>query len=266
MILSVDSTMPQPLYTPENTPAAYQLNWSYALFWHSPPKNFDWLEDLKRTTEPDHIRILNHSFDPPHVSKFLVSTLPAVAPELIPHRVKGRLQHLLQREMQNAFRRNYSLRSIGSTKRDKVEAYLAPQLEHHTMADERVQERLTQYQIHDPQVDLSDERQTSHAIYWYNLHLVFVMRDRDMYLAHEELSALREMARGAAKAKGHLLSRAAILPDHVHLALGCNLHESPEVVALSYMNNLCFTLGMKAVFQYSDWVGTFGEYDLGAVK
>src|SRR5687767_12771116 len=112
--------MPQPLYTPENTRAAYQLNWSYALFWHATPKNIDWLEALKRATEKDHIRILNHSFDPPNVSKFLVSTLPAVAPELIPHRVKGRLQHLLQRETPNAFRRNYSLRSIGSTKRDKV--------------------------------------------------------------------------------------------------------------------------------------------------
>ncbi|MBC7853195.1 MAG: transposase [Pirellulaceae bacterium] len=221
---------------------------------------------MKRATEKDHIRILNHSFEPPHVSKFLVSTLPAVAPELIPHRIKGRLQHLLQREMPNAFRRNYSLRSIGSTKRDKVEAYLASQLEHHPMADERVQKRLAEYQICEPQVDLSHERQTSHAIYWYNLHLVFVMRDRDMRLDHGELSALREMIRGAARAKGHLLSRAAILPDHVHLTLGCNLEESPEVVALSFMNNICFALGMKPVFQYSYWVGTFGEYDLGAVK
>ncbi len=165
MIPRVESDMPQPLYTPENTRAAYQLIWSYALFWHHPPKSFDWLEDLKRATEPDHIRVLNHSFDPPHVSKFLVSTLPAVAPDVIPHRIKGRLQHLLQREMPNAFRRNYSLRSIGSTKRDKVEAYLASQLEHHTMADERVQERLAEYQISEPQVDLSRERQTSHAIY-----------------------------------------------------------------------------------------------------
>ncbi len=258
--------MPEPFYTPQNTRAAYQLNWSYALFWHSPPKNFDWLEDLKRATEKDHIRVLNHSFEPPHVSKFLVSTLPAVAPELIPHRVKGRLQHLLQRESPNAFRRNYSLRSIGSTKRDKVEAYLASQLEHHPMADERVQERLAQYQICEQQVDRARERQTSHGIYWYNLHLVFVMRDRDMHLAHGELSALREMIRAAAKAKGHLLSRAAILPDHVHLALGCHLDESPEVVALSYINNICFVLGMKPVFQFSYWVGTFGEYDLGAVK
>lgn len=258
--------MPQPFYTPENTRAAYQLNWSYVIFWHAPPKSFDWLEDLQQATEADRIRILNHSLEPPLVSKFLVSTLPTVAPQFIPHRVKGRLQHLLQRETPNAFRRNYSLRSVGSTKRDKVEAYLASQLAHHPMADERVQERLAQYQICDPQVALANERQTSHGIYWYNLHLVFVMRDRDKHLAHGELSAIREMIRGAAKAKNHLLSRASILPDHVHLALGCQLDETPEVVALSYMNNICFALGMKPVLQSSYWVGTFGEYDLGAVK
>ncbi len=87
-----------------------------------------------------------------------------------------------------------------------------------------------------------------------------------MHLVHGELSAIRDMICGAAKSKRHLLSRAAILPDHVHLALGCHLDESPEVVAHSYMNNLCFALGMTPVFQYSYWVGTFGEYDLGAVK
>ena len=73
------------------------------------------------------------------------------------------------------------------------------------------------------------------------------VQDRDFHCDHAELSTMRDMIRGAAKTKGHLLSRAAILPDHIHLALGCNLGETPEVVALSYMNNLSFALGMKAV-------------------
>ena len=36
----------------------------------------------------------------------------------------------------------------------------------------------------------------------------------------------------------------ALLPDHIHLTLGCQLNEAPQDVAL---------------------VGTFGEYDLGVV-
>ena len=58
---------------------------------------------------------------------------------------------------------------------------------------------------------------------------------------------------------------AAVLPDQIHLTLGCDLAESPEQVALSHLNNLAFAVGMKALFEYGYWVGTFGEYDLGAV-
>ena len=38
--------------------------------------------------------------------------------------------------------------------------------------------------------------------------------------------------RAAAK-KGHLLSAAGIVADHVHLTLGCNVGEPPADVALS---------------------------------
>jgi REP element-mobilizing transposase RayT len=257
--------MTEPLYTSKNTRVAYQLNWSYALFWREVPKSLDWFPELQTATESDHIRLLNHTFEPPKVSKFLVSTTPDVPPELIPQRVKGRLQYLLRQTMPRAFQRNYSLRSIGSTKRDKVEAYVASQLGHHPMADARVQQRLEKYQVFDKGVDLSRQRQTAHAIYWYNLHLVFVMRDRDMQLKDETLTAIRNMICAVVKKKGHVLSRAAILPDHIHLAIGCELGETPGEVALSYMNNLAFAVGMKPLFEYGYWVGTFGEYDLGAV-
>ncbi|HEY2414648.1 MAG TPA: hypothetical protein VGI40_20545 [Pirellulaceae bacterium] len=115
--------MPEPLYTPQNCPTpAYQLDWSYNLFWRQPPNDFTWLKELQTSCEPDHIRILQHQFQTPNLSQFLVSTLPSVAPLLIAQRVKGRLQHLLG---QSPFRRNYALRSIGSTRREKLLQYLA---------------------------------------------------------------------------------------------------------------------------------------------
>ncbi len=66
--------------------------------------------------------------------------------------------------------------------------------------------------------------------------------------------------------KGHLLSRAGIFADHLHLAVGCGIRESPQEVALSYMNNLAYARGMRPVFQFGCYVGTFGEYDFGALK
>jgi REP element-mobilizing transposase RayT len=258
--------MPAPLYTAATcSNPAYQLDWSYSLFWRAMPTGFSWLDDLKELSEKDHIRILKHRFQEPHVSQFLISTRPAVAPLIIAQRVKGRLQHLLRQTASKPFRRNYALRSIGSTRRAKLEEYLANQLDHHPVADERVAESLKKHQIHQPQIDLSNPRTTSHAEYWYNLHLVIVNEGRHREVRDEILGRIRDMVLGASRAKGHLLSRAAIVPDHIHLAVGCNLAESPEEVALSYMNNLSYALGMKPVFKFSYYAGTFSEYDLGVI-
>ena len=54
--------------------------------------------------------------------------------------------------------------------------------------------------------------------------------------------------------------------SHVHVLLGCNLAESPQEVALGYLNNLAYAQEMRRVYQYGFYVGTVGEYDLGAVR
>jgi REP element-mobilizing transposase RayT len=254
-----------PLYTADNCNPAYQLDWSYSLFWHSAPASLDWFRELQALCELDHIRLLQHEFKPPSVSQFLVSTQPQVAPRLITQRVKGRLQHLIRSALPNAFRRNYSLRSIGSTRRQKLDRYLASQLDHHPMADPRVQLRLPEYQIHHPEIDLSQPQQTLHAIYWYNLHLVFANDGRWREIDDQTLRNVRNMIEQTSKEKGHRLSRAAVVPDHVHLMLGCNLEESPQDVVLGYMNNLADACGGKQVFQFSYYAGTFSEYDLGVI-
>jgi len=144
----------EPIHTAENTRIAYQLIWSYSLFWKQSPPSFDWLDRLQQITETDGIRILSHRFILPNVSQFLISTQPQVSPQLVAQRVKGRLQHELQASMPKAFHRNYALRSIGLTKREKVDAYIALQLDHHPLADSKVSERFKKYQIHNEEVDL----------------------------------------------------------------------------------------------------------------
>jgi REP element-mobilizing transposase RayT len=254
-----------PVYTAQNCRPAYQLNWSYGLFWRQPASNADWLAELQTLTEPDGIRILQHTLRQPHVSQFLVSTRPGVAPVLIATRVKGRLQHLLRDELPKAFKRNYSLRSVGSTNREKLEAYLVGQLGHHPMADPRVQSKLERYQISRPEVDLARPRYTSHAQFTYNLHVVLVNAGRWNEIREEALQALYEMLLRASAAKGHILARAAILCDHIHLELGCGIDEAPFDVAMGYMNNLAHAMGMRPVFEFSCFIGTFGEYDLGVI-
>ena len=176
------------------------------------------------------------------------------------------MQYLVCNRLPKAFQRNYAVRSFGRVTREAVEHYVASQLEHHHMADSRVQERLRQIQINRYEVDLSQPRQTSHGVYWYNLHVVLVHRERWPEIREEWLRNVHDMIIRACSAKHWLLSRAGILADHVHLAMGITINVSPLDVGLSFLNNLAYVYGMRPMFQFGGFVGTFGEYDQRSVE
>ena len=66
--------------------------------------------------------------------------------------------------------------------------------------------------------------------------------------------------------KNYLFAGRSVMPDHLHLALRGNVEQSPEEIALAFMNNIAFAFGQNAVFRPSYYVGTFGEYDMGVVR
>jgi len=252
-----------PIYTIANCRFAYQLNWSLAVLWTvAPPPADAWLPPLQASCEPDGVRILEHRAAGEGVSQFLVSTVPAVAPVAMARCVKGRLQHLIRAECPKAFRRNYAFRSVGSATRRQIEQYVAGQHSHHPMADPAAQTAFEGL-CHAPgEADLSAGRTGGHCRFWYNLHVVLVNDGRWRDVERAPLEAMHRMALDAARRKGHILSRAAVLADHVHLALGPRPDEPPAAVALSYMNNLAYAVGMQRRFAHSAYVGTFGEYDV----
>jgi REP element-mobilizing transposase RayT len=256
---------PNPIYTPENCHAAYQLDWSLTVFWCQPLSAGDWLGALQQATEPDDVRVLQHRFLRPDISQFLVSTKPHVAPYALVRSVKGRLQYIVRSELAKPFRNKYGLRSIGSSKREQVERYVESQAQHHPMADPRAQAIFERYQICNAAVDLSKARQAGTGIFWYNLHVAFVHRDRFREIDERQVRATRDTIQRASDKHGYLLSRAGIVSDHCHLTLGCSPERSPAEVALSYMSNLAFVRGMKAVFEHGFYVGTVGEYDLNVI-
>ena len=257
---------PKPIYMIENCRASYHLTWSVALFWHEPMDRADWVGDLKASTERDAVRVLEHRYAGPATSQFLVSTRPESSPASVVRSVKGRLQRLVRDERPKAFRRNYSIRSVGSMRREAVERYVSEQLAHHRMADPAVQEMLRRFQIAQQDVDLSAVRRSSYGEFLHNLHIVLVNDGRYAEVRRDVLEGVRRMILGVAAKKGHLLSRAGIFADHVHLSLGCGVAESPGNVALAYMNNLAYAQGMRPVFQFGYYAGTFGEYDFGALR
>jgi REP element-mobilizing transposase RayT len=142
------------LYTRSNCKPAYQLRWSLALFCLVDlPSAETWISQLAEAVERDGVRLREHH-QQTNVLFFLLSTQPAVKPPQIIKSVKGRLQHILQASVPKAFRRNFSLSSVGGARREVVEEYVASQLGHHRMADPRVEARFKDFQFTFPGVDL----------------------------------------------------------------------------------------------------------------
>lgn len=256
---------PAPVYTIENCKFASPLQWGLTVFWRQPIDTDPWLNDLNENLEPDGIRLLQHRFVKPGISQFLTSTIPPVSPKLVVQRVKGRLQHLINRELPRPFKRNYSICSIGKVTRQTVERYVAEQLNHHTMADRGVQKRFAKYQIARSQVDLSAARATNHGMYLYNLHIVIVHQERWMETHDKVLQSVVDMLIRVCDSRGWLLSRGGILADHVHLLVGPSIDVPPVEVALSMLNNLAFVRQMQPVYQFGGYVGTVGEYGLQVI-
>ncbi|HJT33522.1 MAG TPA: transposase [Pirellulales bacterium] len=237
------------------------------MFWLSaPPPESAWLDELRAATEADGVRVLEHFSPRAGVSQFLISTRPETAPPAAVRSIKGRLQHLVRKRLPKAFHRNYGLRSLGSVNCDTVRQYIEAQTAHHRMADARVQAGIEELEIRGEYDRLTAPRTSAHAQYCYNLHVVLVSCRRDVEIRGNVLKRRRSMIVAAADKKGHLMGNGQILADHIHLALGCGLDEAPGDVAMSYLNNLAFAEGMRPVYEFGFYVGTFGEYDLGAIS
>lgn len=180
--------------------------------------------------------------------------------------IKGRWQYLLRDQHPSAFRRNYRIDSVGAANAEVLDQYVAGQNEKHPMADSRVQERLVALQFHDPAVDLSAVQTGNYGLFVNALQVVIETADGWNEIRRDVLAATRDMIVRACVRKEWRLSRIGLLSNHMHILLGAGMTDSPESIALSLLNNLASVQGMKSVFRFSYYVGTFGGYDRSVVR
>lgn len=261
---------PQPLYTAHNLQPAYQLRYGWTgwpsegSFPAQPPPLF--LDQLAERWEQDGLRLLEHLWASRQIS-LTFSATPEVSPVLLATRIKGRLQHAFRRESKPIkFSRKLALRSIGHNTRETVEAYIRKQLDREKMADPRYEVRLRSHVINDPSVDLSAPTQTGSGQYWYNLHLVLVVAGRYRMGWDQEGKDLSVICRNIAEKKGYAISILSLMPDHLHIALRGNIEHTPQDIALAFQNNLAYLMGNCQVWAHNYYVGTFGDYTMGAVR
>jgi len=257
---------PKPLYTDRQIEPAYQLRYNWT-GWPSGDGEFPEglpgvVEGLRQVWEADGMRALEVRSSK-NLTQALFSVRPEVSPILCTTRAKGRLQHALRREGRAvAFSRKLALRSVGENTRADVEQYIASQVGRAPV----VERDLLQFSVADPSVDLSGPTETLSGRYWYNLHLVLVTQERYRVRNLERLGRIRDQSLRIAQKKGCAISRLAVMPDHLHAAMRGNIELSPQDIALAFQNNLAYALGQCRLWQDTYYVGTFGEYDMSAIR
>jgi REP element-mobilizing transposase RayT len=243
------------------------LNWSVSAFPRvTLPGPDEWLQTLKASTELDGVRILECRVCSTETVQVLVSSQPPVSPAAIVASVKGRLQYLVRHRFPRAFHRNYLIESVGAANAETLDRYVAKQPRRHPMADARTQQRIQALQYHDPAVDLADIRTSSSGQFLHNLHLVLENAEGWHDCREESLFKMREMIVRSSSAKQYRLARVGLAANHIHIILGCDITDSPQTVALGFLNNLAFAREMRPIFKFSYYVGTFGRYDRQAIR
>lgn len=263
---------PSPLYTPRTlSEPAYHLRYAWT-GWPSegtqfpdfPPSSL-W-ESLTEAWETDGIRYLESNWAP-HRIQITCSVRPTVGPVFFTGRVKGRLQHAMRMAGQPAkFSRKVAFRSLGENNRKTVELYIGNQVANAGFVDPRFAQLLDRFTKINEFVDLRRPASSLSGRYWYNLHLVLVTEERMRFTDEPSLAKLFQLCNRIAEKKGYRVSACSVMPDHVHVALGGDIERSPEEIALSYMNNLAYGFGQRPIWRPSYYVGSFGEYDMGAVR
>jgi hypothetical protein len=61
------------------------------------------------------------------------------------------------------------------------------------------------------------------------------------------------------------LARIGLLSNHFHILVGPRIDDSPSDVAMAFLNGMADPHGMKPLFRFSYFAGTFGVYDRGAI-
>jgi REP element-mobilizing transposase RayT len=262
---------PQPNYTPESIDRpAYQMRFSWTC-WPSGDEVFpgcsqEILREVQAKWDADGIRMLEHRWSLAMI-QFTISVKPHVSPVFLAARLKGRLGHALrQTGMPVKFSRKVSVRSLGDATRAPIEEYVRQQIPRAKYVDPRTEQFLKQFTVGNSKVDLSAPSETNSGRYWYNLHLVLVTAQRVQYFDTASLTKIRDGCFRIAEKKGHQISVASVVPDHLHLALRGNIEHSAEEIALGFMNNLAYQFGSKPIWDCGYYAGTFGEYDMQCVR
>lgn len=260
----------KPHYVAANLHPAYELRygwsaWPSSTFPDAP--NRPLLESISSRWEQDGMRLLESNWSNDLI-QITFSAKVDIAPIVVAARAKGRIEHGWRTadDKRVKFSRKVAVRSIGDSTRETIENYVRSQVQNASFADPRFREFMKRFTRCDPTVNLSEPVATLSGRYWYNLHLVLVTADRQMIVDEDELALITDESFRIADRQGYRISVLSVMPDHLHAGLQGRIEDSPQEIALAFMNNLASAIGRPRIWSNNYYVGTFGEYTMHAVR
>lgn len=248
-------------FSSDNTVFRGYAFWALTLFWRNQVSLLEFPGELEQALLSDGIRLNSYRVMSNTVSQIAVQAHLKLAPKDVVRLIKGRIQYAIRKTDPKAFQRNFAIRSYGGQIRLAVEGYISKQLQHHGLYQNDAFDFLDGIQIRNSSVDLRKPTYSNHAVYWYNLHLVIANTIRTMDV---DRGALNEISEAITRLSSEIewpVSRAGILPEHLHLAFRPNYEVSPENAALFWLNNLEGIHAKLGSFRHAASITTFGEYD-----
>jgi REP element-mobilizing transposase RayT len=228
---------------------------------------------LQEICERHDYHLLQSKIYPDHL-RCLLSLRPGQAISKVIQTIKANSARLYIAQFAFApplWGRGFLARSVGHVRLEKVKNYIGQQSEHHGY-EKRVHPPISRYCARET-VPLTAE----HSVYDLNHHLVFATRNRRGVFDSSLGGALIQYWRRVAAARGFIIDRVTIVPDHAHLLARIPPKMSIEECVLSLLNNgqhfvcrhapeVLIQARIERLWQPSAYAGTCGAVTTALVK
>ena len=258
---------PEPFYTEKETICTHLLHYSWA-GWHQDKENFpdSIYSVIKQCTSlwrDDGFELLTADIHNDMIQICFKINNPEIAPVKFTRKVKGRIDHAFRQiGTPIEFSRKIGFRCLGENTRKIVNSYIDKQVGKSDFIDLHFKDFLKNYTVIDESIDLSKPFLKTRGRYWFNIHLVLVIAEREFAISEKEtFELIKNYIPKIADKRSCQVAHFAIMPDHIHISMKGNPEISPSEIGLTFMNELAYAIGCKC-WSNKFYTGVFSEYEL----
>ena len=273
-----------PFFTPNATDSAYATRYHFSWYTHgrqpriaSPATPAALVSAFDEVVQARDYHVLEREIEP-HAFRTLLSLKPYDSPAEVTRVVKGNLASAARNRVgvSQLWSRGWFVRSVGDVTNEIVREYVANQYDHHQAAPICDPGAAIVASYHHPG-DAKALRRSAHAVFEYNVHVVFVTHYRRELLDLQVAQSLVDYLRRVCQAKQWIPWELNVVTNHAHAFIGLTPSDAPGDVALSLMNNSEFYLQRRHGRAWRDevavtlwrpgyYVGTVGSATTAQVK